>query len=719
MTAIVGRDDELRAIEAFLAAAPEAPSALVLEGEPGIGKSTLWRLGVELAGERGIRTLTARPAEAERAHAHAGLGDLLEDALDDVAWELPPPRRHALRVALLLEDPEDVPPPPFAVGVATRSALEALARSEPLVIAIDDEQWLDASSATAVAFAVRRLAAPVRLLLSRRAGGHGAVADALPEDRIERVAVGALSLGAIHQLLHERVGTSFSRIALRRLHETSGGNPFYALELARALGGDQTVSDLTQPLPVPVRLEELVRARLEGFTGKTHEALVLASAHARLTPAQLEAAGVDRSALEPALAGNVIELADGAVRFTHPLLASALYRALSAVERRRIHAVLAEIVDDVIDRARHLAIATEMPDAETAASVERAATVANARGAPIAAAELAEHALRLTPAEDRAAADRRRGAAARAYFDAGEAGRAHTLAQELVEGTPAGLGRAEALVLMAGLEHEHLQRAIPLLRRALREAGARPALQASIHRQLSLSLRFTEGYAAAEKHARAAVDLAQGLADDALAAAATAALAIVRFNRGRPDAIRLAEEAYELAGAGVDRDARLEAEFGLAHVLVWARRGEEARAVLDDLQQAWAERAEYTTAMVVWYRALLELHGGRLALADELAHQSRELSVQYARDDAESPQSLFLMALVAAHRGALDRARELAEWSLPSRRRRRIAAVGAARDARPRRPLGRRPGGRRPPLRGRRGDRGLGRPGRAGHGVVA
>jgi hypothetical protein len=448
MAAIVGRDDELRAIEEFFAGAPASPTALVLEGEPGIGKSTLWRRGVELAEEHGICTLTARPAEAERTHAHAALGDLFEDVLEDVALDLPPPRRHALRVALLLEAPEDAALP-RAVGVATRSALELLAQRDPLAIAIDDEQWLDASSATALVFALRRLAAPVRLLLSRRVGATGPIEDALPEDAVQVVSVGALSLGAIHQLVHERLGASFSRVTLRRLHETAGGNPFYALELARALKTRGTI-DPTQPLPVPERLEELVDARLERLTGRTREALVLVSAHPRLTPSQLDAAGVDRDALEPALREHVLELAEGGVRFVHPLLASALYQSLAGAERKRAHAVLAELIDDTVDRARHLALATDTPDADIAATLERAAAAANTRGAPIVAAELGEHALRLTPPEAHADADRRLGAAARAHRDAGEAERSRALADELLARAPSGPQRAEALVLMAG-----------------------------------------------------------------------------------------------------------------------------------------------------------------------------------------------------------------------------------------------------------------------------
>lgn len=662
MAAIVGRDDELRAIEEFFAGAPASPTALVLEGEPGIGKSTLWRRGVELAEEHGICTLTARPAEAERTHAHAALGDLFEDVLEDVALDLPPPRRHALRVALLLEAPEDAALP-RAVGVATRSALELLAQRDPLAIAIDDEQWLDASSATALVFALRRLAAPVRLLLSRRVGATGPIEDALPEDAVQVVSVGALSLGAIHQLVHERLGASFSRVTLRRLHETAGGNPFYALELARALKTRGTI-DPTQPLPVPERLEELVDARLERLTGRTREALVLVSAHPRLTPSQLDAAGVDRDALEPALREHVLELAEGGVRFVHPLLASALYQSLAGAERKRAHAVLAELIDDTVDRARHLALATDTPDADIAATLERAAAAANTRGAPIVAAELGEHALRLTPPEAHADADRRLGAAARAHRDAGEAERSRALADELLARAPSGPQRAEALVLMAGIEHEDLPRRNMLLREALAEAAARPALQSSVQRQLSWSLRFTEGYTAAEEHARAAVELTKGLEDDALAAAAVGALATMRFNRGESDALGLAEQAYELARQDVDPRARLEAHFGLVHVLVWSRHNERARGVLEGLQEEWGERAEHVTAMVAWYRALVELHTGHLSLAAELAEQSRELSIQYARDEAESPQSLFVMALVAAYGGKLELARALAEHSL-------------------------------------------------------
>ena len=268
------------------AVAAEGPIAIALEGEAGIGKSTLWSAAVEAARGRGLRVLSSRPAESEHGLAHAGLGDLFDGALDDVLPALTAPRRRALEVALLVEDAAGRPVDLRALGVAVRNALQLLAE-DGLVVAIDDLQWLDASSASALGFALRRLPDTNMLLLWTRRLDAGEqtspVENAFDSDRIERVRVGPLSVGATHQLLRARLSRTVSRPTLLRLHEASGGNPFYALELARAARVRTARSrDPTQPLPVPERLEELVSARLDGFTGATREALVLASAHGRL-----------------------------------------------------------------------------------------------------------------------------------------------------------------------------------------------------------------------------------------------------------------------------------------------------------------------------------------------------------------------------------------------------------------------------------------------------
>ena len=613
-----------------------------------------------------MRVLSSRPAESEQTLAHAGLGDLFEGALDDVLPALTPPRRRALEVALLVEDATGRPVDPRALGVAVRSALELLAE-DGLVVAIDDLQWLDASSASALGFALRRLPEAEILLIWTRRLGEGeqssAVEDALEPDRIDRVRVGPLSVGAIHQLLHGRLSRTVARPTLLRLHEASGGNPFYALELARAMGAEGAVRDPTQPLPVPERLEELVSARLAGFTGVTREALVLASAHARLTVPELGDLGIEQSALDPALAENVVELERGTVRFTHPLLASVLYQGLSAAERQRAHGRLAEFAGDPVARARHLALSTDRPDAGLATALEQAATAAAGQGAPIVAAELGEHALRLTPAQSLADADRRTFAAARAHLAAGEVERARKLASDLVARAPAGAERAEALVLMAQVESEEPGRVIPLLEDALREAVALPALRASIHQKLSLIVRFTEGLAAAEAHARASVELADQLGDTGLRGAALAGLALIRFNAGEPGALELAEQAHELASAVPTPEPAIESSFALAHVLVWSVHLERARALLESMYLDWSEGDERMAAYALWYLALLEVRACRFSLAGDYADRARNLSIQYARDEVEAPTSFIPMALAAAHLGDLDYARECAERS--------------------------------------------------------
>ena len=145
MTGIVGREQELASLRDFIARTEQGTAALVLEGEAGIGKSTLWLAGVEHAREQGLRVLSSRPAEAERGLAHAGLGDLFEGVLDDVLPALTPPRRRALEVTLLVEEASGDSVDRRALDVAVRDALQLLGEREPLLLAVDDVQWLDAS----------------------------------------------------------------------------------------------------------------------------------------------------------------------------------------------------------------------------------------------------------------------------------------------------------------------------------------------------------------------------------------------------------------------------------------------------------------------------------------------------------------------------------------------------------------------------------------------
>jgi DNA-binding CsgD family transcriptional regulator len=652
---VLGRDDELRSLQAFLdRPAPSGLGALVLEGDAGIGKSTLWLASVETARQRGLRIFTSRPAEVELGVAFAGLGDLLEGALGDVVSELAAPRRRALEIALLVKDEAGEPVDFRTLAVAVREALQLLAEHQQILVAIDDVQWLDASSTSALAFALRRLHdADIALLCTRRLGEGIPVSElerAVDDSLLERLHVGPLSAGALHAVLQNRLGRVFARPTLLRLHEASGGNPFFALELARALGA---VVDPTQPLVVPETLEALVRARLDGLPDETRAALLLACVHSRITPAQL-----DGSALEPAFADHVIELRDGVIRFTHPLLASVLSQGASAEATRRAHARVAEIVDDPLARARHKALAADEPDDEIAAVLEQAAALASAQGAPIVAAELGEHALRLTPLDLPDERHRRTITAARAHSAAGDLSRAKGLARDLLARSPAGRRRAEALVVLSDVGPDF----IPLRRDALREAAADPALQAEIHMALSWESRFTEGLRVADQHARLSLELAEKLDDDPLRAGALIALATSHFYLGEPDALALTEEALRLGGEARDSEGRPSVRLRATSILMYSGHLDRARSLLEELQGEWSERDEGVAALIHWLRGSVELSAGRFALAADEADRSREIHLQWQGE--ETAPSLWQVALVTAHRGDLVRARELAVHGL-------------------------------------------------------
>ena len=662
----------------FLAApALEGPRTLVLEGAAGIGKTTVWVAGVELARERGLRVLSSRPAEAEQAFAFAGLGDLLEDALGEVLPALPPPRRRALEIALLLEEAQD-PLDPRALGVAVRSALELLVETQPLLVAVDDVQWLDGSSADALAFALRRTSAPVRVLLARRVGdalGSSSVESSLPAPFVSRLHIGPLSAGALQAVLRERLERVFPRPTLLRVHETSGGNPFYALEIARALPEEL---DPSQPLRIPDTLDELVRARIDSLPEASRKALVLLSAMGEGDAATLREAGVE-SALEEAISRGIVARSGDRLRFTHPLLASSVDQNADEATRRSAHAVLAEIVSNPLDRAWHLALAAEAPDAEIAASLDEAATLASTRGVPKVSAELGELARRLTPADDRDGRHRRAIVGATAYLRAGDLSRAHALAEEALADAADDHARSEALVLMSavGSAAGNHDRAIALRREALSVAHSHPALQAAVHQWLAANVPYSEGVRVKERHARASLDLAERLGDDFLRAGALAMLAMLRFDAAQPDAVELAEQAHALATSQATRDERAWPSAELAHLLAWTYerldllatfslvgilipidRFDTARALLDGLEQEVARRDELLESKTLWLRSMIELIAGRWSLAHDLATRERSIVALYETTDWPGP--FFVLSDLALHRGEMDRARELA-----------------------------------------------------------
>ena len=405
------------------------PGVAGATGEAGIGKTTLWLAGIDAAAARGYRTMSCRPSEAETRFAFAGLADLLGDAAGDVLPELPPIQRRALEAALLLGESE-IHADDRAVAAAFLGALRLLARNRPLCLAVDDIQWLDEASVATLRYALARLEHErVAALLAVRGDAPPWLRRAVPEGRLRTIEISGLSVGALRELLRARLDATFPRPILVRLWQTSGGNPFFALELANALqrrGGSLAPGE---ELPIPSDLHTLLHARLEGLSAAALEAVRAVAALADPTVPLVEAAvgrGAD-AGLSEALAARILELEGERLRFTHPLLGSAVAARQTPSRRRSLHARLATLVPTAEERARHLALATAEPSSEVASILEDAARSAHARGAPVAAAELAEQALRLTPPVDVEAARRRLLLAADWHYAAGDAGRAIAL----------------------------------------------------------------------------------------------------------------------------------------------------------------------------------------------------------------------------------------------------------------------------------------------------
>jgi DNA-binding CsgD family transcriptional regulator len=479
--------------------------------------------------------------------------------------------------------------------------------------------------------------------------------QAMGSERVRRLRVGPLSVGALHRLLRDRLQRPFARQTLLRIHERSGGNPFFALELARVLPADMAP---LQPLPIPETLEGLVRARLSGLPLPTRRALAVAAALGTPSESLLESAGVATDALAAAVAARVIERENGMIRFTHPLLSSVLYGDLGE-ERRHIHKRVAAIVGDPVIGARHLALATDTPDGGLTRLLDHAATLAADRGASGVTAELAEHALRLTPPDRRDERRRRALSAARAHLAAGEWTRARSIASDLLGETEAGALRAETLLLIAEFEHDDL--AVPVLEEALRHAASDLPLQALIHIRLGWAERFRKGFVAAFAHTRKALDLADRLDDTPLRFQALMNLNRLGSLVGDMKVLDYAARARDLAAAAGDARLLREANVLLYGTFVDSGNIDARRAILEREYRDWHERDELFSADVLWELAWVEFWGERWALAAEYAARGRDITMQYG---VERNQDYIPSSWVAAHRGQLELARKESERAL-------------------------------------------------------
>jgi DNA-binding CsgD family transcriptional regulator len=674
---VVGRQEELGEIVGLLDAREQLARVAVLSGEAGIGKTTVWLAGVEAATARGYRVLSSRPSEAETKFSFVGLTDLLDDAAAEVLAELPPIQRRALEAALLLGEP-NFDADERTIAAATLSALQVLARDQAVLVAVDDAQWLDTATVAALRFALARLRGePVAALVAVRGDVPGWLRRTVHEDRLAFVEIGGLSLGALHELLRSRLDATFPRPTLVRLWETSGGNPFFALELASALQRRGGTLAPSEELPVPTDLDELLNVRLDGLSAAGLELVRTVAALADPTIAVLEAGLGDHfdPGLAQALDARILELDGERVRFTHPLLASAASARQTPGRRRALHVRLAEVAPSREERARHLALATDEPDRDVASILEDAARAAQARGAPAAAAELAEHARRLTPPSSPDDAHRRLVIAAGMHNRAGDSARATALLEQARAAAAPGNERATIVAHLAGVQTSPRD-AVALYREALSEAEGDDALKATIHLRLAGLMRFTDGLARGIEYGELAVAAASRVGDAALCCRALAAYGLMHFNAGRGIPTAQMEEALSLERSLAEwpLDEGPTAVFG--HQLFWAADVDRARPLFHVVSSAMKARNDPAEeAAALWYLGLIEWRAGNWELADRYIADSLDL---YTQLGTLTPPGAFPAAVIAAHRGRVDdaRGRAQAEAARAQAEGMRVAASG-------------------------------------------
>jgi DNA-binding CsgD family transcriptional regulator len=663
---VIGRAAELERLNAWLHSgkpgrpAPNAArTVLVIEGEPGIGKTTLWAEGVRQSRQEDRNVLVCRPRPSDAGLPNVGLTDLLRNVPDEAFANLPPPQRRPLEVATLRHDAGEGDLEPRAVGTALTALLGSLAQNGPVLLAVDDAQWLDPASARALAFALHRqdthdvrLLAAVRIEsgIPRQANAFASIESTLGRESVERLALGPLSVAAVHQLILEAFGKSFTRPVLMRVHQAAGGNPFYALEIAREV---QRLGPLPpgRPLPVPKDHRDLALLRLSRLPRATRDVLAQIAAMSRPSTDDL-----DLEALAPAeRAGIVRVLPGGRVDFTHPLFGSALYSSLPETTRRKLHQGLAAREGRLEERARHLALGAAGPDEASAEVLDRAAEAAGSRGAAEVAVELKELALRLTPPDNsKAVVQREIELASRRYF-AGDAPGARQELERSLRSLPAGEDRAKVLLELASVSWNQQggDAAVTLISQALDQAVT-PSLRAQIHSRVSW---ITEDIEQGLEHAEAALALTSEQEDPIPYSFILHNVARLKYYAGRGADHEAIERGMRLQHEAAAWDLSVVPAF-------WARDFDDfdtAVSRFEELVRISRERGdEASSSGLLANLAVIHSLTGHVQLAGELAAEALDLA-QQTEQELWIGVALCAQGQVWARAGELEKAKAAAD----------------------------------------------------------
>ena len=661
----IGRDAEAAEISRFLRELSGGPRVLLIEGDAGIGKTTLLREGQNAAVQLGITVLSAFPVESEVPLEFAGLADLLDRVPAAVVGELPVPQRHAICHAVLRAEPPQQSADPRTVATAVLTLLRSLAGKHPVVVVIDDLPWLDAPSARALSFALRRLRfEPVGLLAAVRkdwaADPPRLATDSVPADRVARLRLGPLSLGAIRELLATQTTLRPGRSLLLRLHETSGGNPLFALELAaRATAGIRPGPRET--LDVPDSLLRLVSGRVTSLPPGARDVLLVCSLAAEpVLPVVSAAARHPATAyadLQTGIQAGLVVNVRGDIAFVHPLMRSVVVEQARAADRRAAHRRLAAVVRGPEERARHLALGAEGPDEAVADALEAATRTAAHRGACDTAGDLAELAVALTPLAQPESQRRRTVLAAEQRFEASDPARACSLLESIIDAEPPGPARAE---LRRRLARYRVFRGEPLtawtaaLARALEEAGDDTAVRTVIMMDQTVAASHAGNLPEAIGSARLILESAERAADKQLEAQCCAALAFAMFLLGNGPRHDLISRAL----AGPEQPARLSMELrpnvAVAHILHWTDDLDGARILYrQEYAKAMEQGVQTGLPLLLWAQAENEGWAGNWPQAEDLTAEGYSL----AEDSGSLGAIAFMSAargLVHAYRGRID-----------------------------------------------------------------